>query len=227
MSLYFIILLGTIAGPLFLSFDKKVHFYTYWRYIFFATFIVAIPYIIWDVLFAEWGIWGFNTGYLQGINIGNLPLEEISFFLLVPYAFLFIHECLNAYFPKLQAKKVSSYFAYSFSTLCLVMTVLYFPKLYTSVVCLLALVLTGYFFFYKKVKWYPQFILAFFIVQIPFFFVNGAITGMFTPEPIVWYNEAEIVGLRWVSIPMEDSIYNYGFLILVFYFYQKFKKKAL
>ena len=31
MSAYLWIILGTITGPFFLSFDKKVHFYTHWQ----------------------------------------------------------------------------------------------------------------------------------------------------------------------------------------------------
>ncbi len=226
MSLYFLIMLGTIAGPLLLSFDKKVHFYTNWRYIFSSTAIVAALYLIWDEVYTQIGVWGFNPDYLQGFYLGNLPFEEVCFFLFVPYAFLFIHECLIAYFPRFQPKIFSNYFAVGFTILCLVLGLIYLNNLYTAAASFVAVTLTLWFVFRKKVEWYPKFLMAYFVVQIPFFIVNGALTGMFTPEPIVWYNEAEIIGPRWVSIPLEDTIYNYGFLILVFYFYDFFKKRA-
>ncbi len=224
MSLYFILMVGTLAGPVLLSFDKKVHFYMYWKPLFSATLIVATVYLIWDELYTQSGVWGFNPEYLQGWYLGNLPIEEICFFIFVPYACIFVYECLKAYFPYLKFKKLAGVFAFSMSILCLVLSIIYLEKLYTSVACIVALALTIWLYYGRKVKWFADFALTFLVIQIPFFFVNGALTGMFTPEPIVWYNEAEIMGPRWVSIPVEDTIYNYGFLLLVFFFYKKFKK---
>lgn len=225
MSLYFLLMVGTLLGPFALSFDKKVHFYTRWRSLFLSTFTIAVLYILWDELYTEIGVWGFNPEYLQGIYLGHLPLEEICFFLFVPYACIFVYACLKAYFPKVQLARFSQGFAYVFGVVSLAMAFLYYDNLYTGVATLLAFLLTVYFYFIKKVKWYADFIFTFLVVQIPFFFVNGALTGMFTPKPIVWYNEAEIIGLRWVSIPLEDTFYNYGFLILVFSVYQYFESR--
>ena len=53
MSYYSWILLGTIAGPLLLSFDKKVHFYTHWKSFATATIIVASGFLIWDEYFTQ------------------------------------------------------------------------------------------------------------------------------------------------------------------------------
>lgn len=180
-------------------------------------------------MYTQWGVWGFNPEYLQGFYLGNLPLEEVCFFLFVPYAFLFIHECVQAYFPRFHIKSASTFMAGGITLVSLVMGILYYTNLYTSAASFVAVGLTVWLFFLKKVKWYHQFMLAFLIVQVPFFIVNGALTGMFTPEPIVWYNSVEITGVRWVTIPLEDTLYNYGFLFLVFYFYEYFKgrrKKA-
>lgn len=225
MSLYFILMLGTIAGPLLLSFDKKVHFYTYWKPLFSSTLIVATAYLIWDEFYTQWGVWGFNPDYLQGWYLGNLPIEEICFFIFVPYACIFIYECLKAYFPSLKLKMLAGVFAFTISILCLVLSIIYLENLYTSVASIVALALTIWLYYGIKVEWYADFILTFLVIQIPFFFVNGTLTGMFTPEPIVWYNEVEMIGPRWVSIPVEDTIYNYGFLLLVFFFYKRFKGK--
>ena len=41
MSAYLWIILGTITGPFFLSFDKKVHFYAYWKSVFLGIAIVG------------------------------------------------------------------------------------------------------------------------------------------------------------------------------------------
>jgi lycopene cyclase domain-containing protein len=55
---------------------------------------------------------------------------------------------------------------------------------------------------------------AYFIHLIPFFIVNGILTGMATPNPVVIYNSHDIIGLRIVTIPIEDSIYALTCLLI-------------
>jgi len=55
---------------------------------------------------------------------------------------------------------------------------------------------------------------AYFVHLIPFFIVNGVLTGAVTPNPVVWYNPEEIIGLRIVSIPIEDTIYALTCLLI-------------
>ena len=86
MSLYFWIILGTIVFPFLLSFDKKIHFYTHWRTIFPAILLVGLFFLVWDNYFTEHDVWGFNPKYVQGIYLFRLPLEEVLFFLVVPYS---------------------------------------------------------------------------------------------------------------------------------------------
>lgn len=218
-------MLGTIAGPLILSFDKKVHFYTYFKPLFKAIAIVAASFIIWDEYFTQKGIWGFNPDYLQGIYIGRLPIEEILFFILVPYACVFIYEVLKAYFPTIKLDKFAKYFAWGMAGTSFILAVSYINNWYTASACILAFMLTIALYFRKKEAWYPQFVFAYLVAVIPFTVVNGILTGMATPEPIVWYSESHIIGPRIITIPMEDLFYNYDLLILVVYFFEKFKRK--
>ncbi len=70
--------------------------------------------------------------------------------------------------------------------------------------------------------------LAFVSILIPFLLFNGALTGMFTSQPIVWYNESQFSGIRFISIPLEDFYYlfilTYSNLFL-YKFIQIFYKK--
>jgi len=100
----------TILGPLILSFDKKVAFYKDWKYLFPALAIVSFAYLLWDVWFTKWGIWEFNYQYLLGPSLLKLPVEEFGFFLVVPYACVFIYRCLQAYFPNLKLPTQALYF---------------------------------------------------------------------------------------------------------------------
>ncbi len=65
----------------------------------------AALYIAWDIYFTSRAVWSFNADYITGIKLSNLPLEEVLFFLIVPYCCVFIYACIRAYFPKLKEKK--------------------------------------------------------------------------------------------------------------------------
>lgn len=48
---YFLILGASLAGPLALSFDKKVAFYKRWKYLVIPMLVPAALYIAWDAFF--------------------------------------------------------------------------------------------------------------------------------------------------------------------------------
>ena len=75
-----------MLGPLALSFDKKVAFYTKWRPLLGAVWMPALFYIAWDTWFTHMGIWSFNQQYIiKETVLYNLPLEEILFFFRGPF----------------------------------------------------------------------------------------------------------------------------------------------
>jgi len=224
MSLYLWVILSAFIGPLALSFDKKVHFYTYWKSIFIGILVVASIFLVGDELFTQWKVWGFNPDYVLGIYLGNLPLEEVLFFIIVPYNCLFIHEVQKAYFPNLKLNILSTYFLPIFGLICLLLILFNWGNYYTVTYCSTSLLLSIGFFFNKS-SWFPRFVLTYLISIIPFLIVNGILTGMFTSEPIVWYNEAHIIGLRIFTIPVEDLFYNFSMLLPVIWIHELFLNK--
>jgi lycopene cyclase domain-containing protein len=51
---------------------------------------------------------------------------------------------------------------------------------------------------------------------LPFFIVNGLLTGTGLSHPIVWYNNAENLSIRLGTIPVEDVSYSYNMLVTIF-----------
>ena len=79
---------------------------------------------------------------------------------------------------------------------------------------------------YKK-AWYGDFVLSYLVCLIPFFIVNGILTGSITDDPIVWYSEQHIIGWRMGTIPFEDLFYNYDLLLPLAWLFNIFRGKEL
>jgi lycopene cyclase domain-containing protein len=74
---------------------------------------------------------------------------------------------------------------------------------------LTALFLAIHWFKFKN-KFLGRFYVTYVIHLIPFFLVNGILTYL----PIVRYNDAENLGIRIFTIPIEDSIYSMLLLLM-------------
>lgn len=209
---YFAVLLFSFAGPLLLSFDKKVAFYKKWKLLFPSMILPALFYIIWDIWFTEIGIWSFSEKYTTGIKLYNLPIEEVLFFFIVPYCSVFIYECINAYFPNL---KSNNFFEKTFQLigiLLFITAVIFCGRYYTfitfslnSIVILLFFILRRFFIEINIAK----FIISYLITLIPFMIVNGILTAL----PVVAYNDHHNMGVRLYTIPFEDVFYG---MLLIF-----------
>jgi lycopene cyclase domain-containing protein len=212
-ALYLWIDLAVIAVPLVLSFDKRVAFYKTWRYFFPGLAVAAAIFLAWDVWFTDMGIWGFNDRYLVGIRFLGLPLEEWLFFLVVPYACIFLYETLRAYTdwnPSPSWLPRLNQFAGGFLA---ALAFVWRDQWYTTTAFALAAVLLAYHGF-RKTPWMGRFWIWYAGILVPFLLTNGILTGTGLEEPIVWYNDAENLGLRIGTIPVEDSIYGMGLLLL-------------
>ncbi len=213
MSAYGWVIVCSIVGPLTLSFDKKVNFIQHWKSLLIAILVVASFFIIWDQYFTVHQVWGFTRQYNWGIYFGALPLEEILFFVVIPYCCLFVHEVLKAYFPHYKGVLYGRVFAFTFVLSGLLLAVVYMKNWYTMTACSLSVLLVIGFAFQQKARWFNQFALTYTVALVPFLIVNGVLTGAITDEPIVWYSEDHIMGPRIVTIPVEDLYYNLCMLL--------------
>ena len=92
---YFILLAVCIAGPLVLSFSRNLTFYKYPARLVLAIAIPFVVFVVWDVLAAARGHWAFSPLYTIGLRILGLPIEEILFFIVIPFCGLFTWETVK------------------------------------------------------------------------------------------------------------------------------------
>ena len=91
------------------------------------------------------------------------------------------------------------------------MTIFNYDKLYTFVCLgLFTLLMLSQIIF--EWKYAQRFYLSFIIIFIPFFFVNSALTGSYTENPVVYYDNAENLGIRMGTVPVEDIFYCFALL---------------
>ena len=211
--LYVLVNALVISVPLILSFDKKVHFYTYWRSAIPAIFLVAAGFLAWDVYFAHAGFWGFNERYLSGISLFGLPLGEWLFFFTVPYACLFIYACLKAYFGPWIDNMRWAWFLYVIALSSILILIFNFGKPYSTSATVLALAILIWIRI-REPRYMHQLSFAFVVSFLPFLLTNGLLTGSFIEEQIVWYNQDAFSGIRITTIPMEDFIYSFDLIAL-------------
>ncbi len=213
----------SVAFPFLLSFDKKVAFYKSWKYLFPAMFIVGLFFIIWDVLFTYKGVWGFNPIYITGIKLFNLPLEEVLFFICVPYSCVFIYEVCNAYIKRDLIGANAKYISVIISLLCLVICILFYNKTYTIVNVGISMLLVIFATFICQFKNLGRFYVAYVVSLFPFLICNGILTSL----PIVTYNNNENMNLRIYTIPFEDTLYCLSLLLSTILLMDYFKHKHL
>lgn len=102
MSEYGWILLFSLSLPLILSFYPPLKFYSNLKALFLAVLWVLIIFGGWDVWATYRGHWSFNPDSIWGIKLLNLPLEEVAFFIVIPFCCIFSWEVALFFKKKLK-----------------------------------------------------------------------------------------------------------------------------
>jgi lycopene cyclase domain-containing protein len=220
-EIYFLLIVLTPLFPILLSFDKKVRYLKNWKWSLLAAVIIAIPFILWDEFFTQIMVWGFNDEYLLGVSIGSLPVEEICFFIVVPFACTFIYECVRYYFISRKLRWFNTFFYAALVLFAFLLALVNLGGWYTFTVVIAAVAVMLIAVSLKKRSTFLP--LAFIISLIPFLIVNGILTGTGIQDEIVWYNEYEFSGLRIMTIPLEDILYSWSLISLNVMLYEFLK----
>ena len=171
------------------------------------------------------GIWGFNPRYLTGIYIANLPVEEILFFITIPFACVFTYDSLNYLIKKDLFGKFSSNISYVLVALLIIVALLNLGKLYTSVTFLLTAAFILFHEIILKSPYMGRFYFSYMVLLVPFFIINGLLTGTLIEEQVVWYDNTQNLSVRILTIPVEDSVYGLLLILMNVTLFEYFKRE--
>ena len=226
MSLYLLINIFTISIPLVLSFDKRVRFFTSWKFFFPAMLITMAFFIAWDAIFTANGVWGFNERYHSQFTLLGLPLEEILFFITVPYASVFTLYVIDHYFPGIRLNGFQvRLISFPLMAMLIITAILHFNKTYTAVNFIVTALMIGL-VLVRQPDLLRQFYFSYLVILIPFGLVNGVLTGSFIEEQVVWYNNHENLGIRLGTIPIEDLFYGMTLILMNYFLTESLRNRS-
>lgn len=212
--LYLFLNLGSLSIPFLFSFHPKLKFYKKWKSLFLGILMGMLIFIPWDIIFTINGFWGFNDHYLLGITIFNLPIEEWLFFICIPFACVFMHYALLFYFPKMVLSKgITKIISYGLILCLAILTLFNYDKWYPLVNFLITIAVI-LIVINKSPDLLRAYYPTFLVMLIPFFIVNGILTGSYIKDEVVWYNNLENLNIRLFTIPIEDSVYAFTLILI-------------
>lgn len=223
---YALILFFTVIICLIASFDRRIKFNQHFSAFLKAAIVVAIPFIAWDVYFTAKGVWWFNTDYTMGLNIAGLPLEEMLFFIFIPFSCVFTFYTIDKYYKWNVLSGFNNILVFVSVIVLSVVALLNTDKIYTLVTAVVTIATLIYLHFIARSEWITKASVVFTILMLGFFPVNGILTGSFIENPIVNYNPNDFLGIRMFTIPIEDAVYGYSQFLLVLYFFKQFQRKT-
>lgn len=219
-NLYLLVDLGAFIVPFLFSFYPTINFHRQWRAALPAIFLTAGLFIAWDVVYTQKGIWGFNPAYITGLHILNLPVEEVLFFICIPYSCLFTYHCFKIFWFRENTVKRKLLITNLAVALLVLIALLNYERWYT-VVSFFLLALCLLYASTQLQKSYSHFMLTNAVLILPFLVVNGILTGTGIDHEVVWYNQSHILGLRVMTIPVEDFIYGASLILINMMLFEK------
>lgn len=183
---------------------------------------VAPFFIVWDHFAVIYGTWEFNRAMVLNLFVFKLPLEEILFFIVVPFSTIIIMEILIPFSEKRFKIKYVYNIMILLSVIFIITGLFNLDKSYTSVVCFFAsgsmIIAVA-----SKAKIVERFTFWLYILisYIPFIIFDHIMVTL----PIFVYGRGAIVGIRIFSIPIEEYLYVFTMLFSYGFAYDFWRKK--
>ncbi len=184
---------------------------------FYALVIPAIIFIIIDIFSTDL-FWSFNPAYVLGIHLLNLPLEEVLFFLTVPFGCLFLFIALKSISTKTATPFNFPYLPSIFLLIPLILLSLTKGHYYTVVVLMLTILVLGLDCFLGiKLMRYRYWLYYLVLIAVLTTIFNGYLTA----RPVVTYNSQFKSNLMIFTIPLEDYLFGISLVSLNCLIYEK------
>jgi lycopene cyclase domain-containing protein len=209
MSFYLYLNLAIIAFPLLFSFEKRIRFYTKLKPLAAALVIVGIFFVGWDAFATYNGHWSFNPDYVNDIKLLGLPLEEILFFVTVPYSCLFVFDSIIHFIGDKKLFSPRKWLFAIIGVLIMLSAFAFYSKEYTFLailsvgVSILFVSIVNVRLFSSRAYW------IYTILTLVLFLIFNYIL---TSVPVIQYSSSAITGFRVTTIPIEDSLFNFSML---------------
>ena len=98
---YLLILLFVLVGSGWLEFVMRTRLVPRWRSFLLTLMPVVLVFALWDAYAIQAGHWYFNTEKITGIFVwGDIPLDEILFFIVIPMASILTLEAVKSAKPE-------------------------------------------------------------------------------------------------------------------------------
>jgi lycopene beta-cyclase len=99
---YLAVMAGCIVVTLPLELVLRARVYARWRRLLLTLVPVLVVFVTWDVLAIHAHDWTYR--HLTGVRIGNLPIEELVFFVVIPICSLLTFEAVRRLRPSWRAE---------------------------------------------------------------------------------------------------------------------------
>lgn len=212
--LYLLIDLLVLAVPLAAGFYLKFPLYKNWKYIAIGLVATAVFFLLLDELLTQFGILSVNERYITGIYVSSLPVEELLFFLFIPFAGVFTYFMLNHIFEKDRLFPHQELISSALIIVLLIAGMYHKEKLYTAAAFLLPAVFLTFQMLKLRPRYMGRFYSAYAFLLVPLVIVNGVLTGAFTDEEVVRYNDTQYLGVLVGTIPIENFFYSMLLMVM-------------
>ena len=204
---------------------RPFYFINRWKNTILPILIPAIFFLIWDSIVAD-SHWHFNENYILGIKFFNLPVEEILFFISVPFACLFTWEMIIRRTGEKEIMWINKIRIYLYLLIPIGIWIFISGKHYTGLATsflglsiLLDRLLNTNLMLQRRFYLYLLLVLMFTLI------FNGYLTW----RPVVTYSVQYQLDFRIFTIPIEDFVYGTALIFMNTLIYEKIinKKESL